>query len=517
MDFFTTNAVNMDGSDDAGYRYKMPRLEVKIEGSSTKMRKTVLVDVNDVSRSIGRPVEYLLTYLGHSLSVATRMEKHIGKAYVTGAYTQAELHAHVLRFTRQAVLCRHCRNPETTCHVEGKKKRQVVFLRCKACPNCTDLDSADRFVKFMMSHIPQAPTKDATAGGVVDERTSNDISGSQGPGKVKRTCPACGHRSTKTSCSKCGASIIGAPNHPEAPGGSRASSDASQVVGHGFNVDGKCVGPKRSCKCGHRTTKTVCSKCGISLIAGVAEAHGDGSMGKPDIDSHRESRGSTHIAMAEWMAEQNDDKQEAVGLVEKFSSWYQSLSHDQTAPLDQFRDVVSALAVRARAAFGPSMQHSQPFVLAGQAKTIFAKWQLLLQTLFAEIGDASQATIAAVAVVQEIVESGSRATVGTDLAMLGIVIALRDSIDGIGDEEIRLGCQRLPSRSRAVEKFIHFLTDSGSDHESEGAWDTRLGGARPFRWRASPGLRSLAEPQLCSGEALLEAAFATASRTAVTA
>ena len=38
--------------------------------------------------------------------------------------------------------CVNCKNPETTCNIEGKKKNMVLYLTCKGCGGRTDLDSA---------------------------------------------------------------------------------------------------------------------------------------------------------------------------------------------------------------------------------------------------------------------------------------------------------------------------------------------------------------------------------------
>merc|ERR1712151_605158 len=140
-----------DGSTDAGYRYTMPRVLVKKEGSS-KMKKSVIVNLKEVSQAVGRPVDYLLTYLGQSLSAMAKIEKDTAKAYVAGHHGEDVIQKHILAFVRDAVLCAHCSNPETTCCIEGNKKNKSLFLSCKSCGNRTSLDSSDRFVKYMLQH-----------------------------------------------------------------------------------------------------------------------------------------------------------------------------------------------------------------------------------------------------------------------------------------------------------------------------------------------------------------------------
>jgi translation initiation factor 5 len=137
--------VNMNGSQDPYYRYTMPCISVKVEGT-TKMIKSVLVNIEDVCRAIGRPPDYLVTYLGQELSANSKIEKDTGKAYVTGHFEERKVQELVFKFIKDTVTCTNCNNPETTCNIEGKKKNMMLYLTCKGCGGRTDLDGADRFV-----------------------------------------------------------------------------------------------------------------------------------------------------------------------------------------------------------------------------------------------------------------------------------------------------------------------------------------------------------------------------------
>ena len=48
--------------------------------------------------------------------------------------TRARTHTHSM----------NCKNPETTCNIEGKKKNMTLYLTCKGCGGRTDLDSAGK-------------------------------------------------------------------------------------------------------------------------------------------------------------------------------------------------------------------------------------------------------------------------------------------------------------------------------------------------------------------------------------
>lgn len=141
--------VNMNGKDDPFYRYTMPRLQIKVEGT-TKMIKTVLCNIEAVAACVGRPVDYLVTFYGQELCVASKIESL--KAYVTGKVEQDQLQAATFKFINSYVMCGSCNNPETTPSVCGSKKKQYIELSCKGCGAKTQLDALDKFVKYMVVH-----------------------------------------------------------------------------------------------------------------------------------------------------------------------------------------------------------------------------------------------------------------------------------------------------------------------------------------------------------------------------
>mmetsp|Transcript_49 Transcript_49/g.136 ORF Transcript_49/g.136 Transcript_49/m.136 type:complete len:277 (-) Transcript_49:108-938(-) len=153
------NVVNMNGSDDPFYRYTMPAVQTKVEGT-TKMIKTILTNIDDLSASIARPVDYIVTYFGQELSANSKVDTKTQKAYVTGHMKLEDLQAACFKFIREHVLCKHCGNPETIVNVVGKGKKKDVVLLCKGCGGKTTLDSTDRFVKYQALHPPDISKAD---------------------------------------------------------------------------------------------------------------------------------------------------------------------------------------------------------------------------------------------------------------------------------------------------------------------------------------------------------------------
>lgn len=244
--------LNMDSSDDPNFRYQMPALRIKHEGS-TKMKKTVILNLTDVSRAVGRPPEQLLTHMGQTVKVSSKMEEGMGRAYLSGHHELQVLQKSVYEFIRDTVMCGHCRNPETVCGVEGKKNKLTVFLTCKGCGNRTDLDSTKKIVKSMAQQLQSSYVQDQAqaivgtmASSMADvtmlaeadaekkkekktkkkahaERTDEEGKKGEKKGKkkdkVKHKCPnpECGHNTSKAVCSKCGTIIAGESDSSDLP------------------------------------------------------------------------------------------------------------------------------------------------------------------------------------------------------------------------------------------------------------------------------------------------------------
>merc|ERR1711941_232153 len=91
-------------------------------------------------------------YLGQKLSASHKLEHGQDKAWIAGDHSANVIQEHILNFISETVICSHCGDPGTTCHVEGKKKAKATYLACSACGKRSNLDADDRFVKYMSLH-----------------------------------------------------------------------------------------------------------------------------------------------------------------------------------------------------------------------------------------------------------------------------------------------------------------------------------------------------------------------------
>jgi len=362
--------VNMDGSDDPFYRYQMPALLVKFEGTS-KMKKSVLVNLPDVSGKIGRPADHLLTYLGQSLNAGCKIEKGTGKAYVTGFHSEAVLQSYVLKFIQETVMCHHCRNPETSCVLEGKKKSRVLYLSCKSCGERSDLDSSNRFVKVMINHWSHEP--DHQPVDPVDDATKEPID------PIKRACP----------------------------------------------------------KCGHKTSKNECRKCGASLVAEKAPSPDD------EVD--------LTTSVGDWM-----EKQDTVSSssAEDLRQWLLSQGHINANIVETMSTVVQIAIKEPSISCDLEADKLKPTEVALNVRPTLQKWNPLVQHLHEQVGDDAKATEALVCAVQAF----------KDVPMIGILMCLRELVDGIEDTDLALACRSL--RSHNLDKFIKWLEEDEPESDA---------------------------------------------------
>lgn len=115
---------------DIFYRYKMPRLQAKVEGKGNGI-KTVIVNMAEVARAIGRPATYPTKYFGCELGAQTQFDYKNERFIVNGSHDASKLQDLLDGFIRKFVLCPECDNPETDLTVSNRN--QTISQSCKAC------------------------------------------------------------------------------------------------------------------------------------------------------------------------------------------------------------------------------------------------------------------------------------------------------------------------------------------------------------------------------------------------
>lgn len=136
---------------DAFYRYKMPKLLAKVEGKGNGI-KTVIVNMVDIAKALGRPPTYPTKYFGCELGAQTQFDFKDERFIVNGSHEAGKLQDLLDGFIRKFVLCPGCDNPETVLSVQAKKN--TLSQSCKACGYFGLIKGGHRLITYVIKNPP---------------------------------------------------------------------------------------------------------------------------------------------------------------------------------------------------------------------------------------------------------------------------------------------------------------------------------------------------------------------------
>lgn len=139
---------------DPFYRYKMERLVSKIEGKGNGI-KTVIANLPSVAQSLERPPAYVIKYFGFELGAQTSTSPRDDRWIINGAHQADKLQDSLDGFIAKFVLCKSCKNPETTINVKDGR----ILLDCKACGQRTQVDIRHKLSGFILKNEPKGGKK----------------------------------------------------------------------------------------------------------------------------------------------------------------------------------------------------------------------------------------------------------------------------------------------------------------------------------------------------------------------
>lgn len=140
---------------DPFYRYKMERLQSKVEGKGNGI-KTVVVNLPNVAQQLARPPSYVIKYFGFELGAQTNIDPKDDRWIINGAHDAPKLQDYLDGFINKFVLCRNCKNPETVVNI----KDGDILLDCKACGQITKADPRQKLSSFILKSAPKKGKKD---------------------------------------------------------------------------------------------------------------------------------------------------------------------------------------------------------------------------------------------------------------------------------------------------------------------------------------------------------------------
>lgn len=130
---------------DPFYRYKMERLQSKIEGKGNGI-KTVVVNLNSVAGSLSRPPAYVIKYFGFELGAQANAKPTDDRWIINGAHDANKLQDYLDGFIAKFVLCKKCKNPETDVIIKDDR----ILLDCKACGQRSEVDPRLKLSTFIL-------------------------------------------------------------------------------------------------------------------------------------------------------------------------------------------------------------------------------------------------------------------------------------------------------------------------------------------------------------------------------
>lgn len=136
--------------EDSFYRYKMPLIQVKVEGRGNGI-KTAIPNMVDVAKALGRPPSYPTKYLGVELGAQTQMMADQERYIVNGQFEADRFQDLLDGFIKKFVLCQECGNPETKLRVTSKK---LIESSCLACGYRCNLPLTHRLTTYIINNPP---------------------------------------------------------------------------------------------------------------------------------------------------------------------------------------------------------------------------------------------------------------------------------------------------------------------------------------------------------------------------
>lgn len=154
---------------DPFYRYKMERLQSKIEGKGNGI-KSVIVNLSSVANSLSRDpaCTFLLSHVhkntllintldvvkffGFELGAQVTSNPSDDRYIINGAHDAPKLQDYLDTFINKFVLCNKCKNPETDLIVQ---KDGRILRDCKACGQRTDVDIRHKLSGYITKNPPK--------------------------------------------------------------------------------------------------------------------------------------------------------------------------------------------------------------------------------------------------------------------------------------------------------------------------------------------------------------------------
>merc|ERR1712238_128522 len=141
--------INISGNnpvDDPEYRYRMPAVFGKVEGSGNGI-KTAIPNISDVALALHRNSGEVNKFFGCELGAQTTYNKETDRAIVNGSHTDDTLQKLIHRYIESFVLCHTCGLPETRYSI----KSGTIWHKCAACGAKEMVDMNHKVTNYILA------------------------------------------------------------------------------------------------------------------------------------------------------------------------------------------------------------------------------------------------------------------------------------------------------------------------------------------------------------------------------
>lgn len=130
--FKILSANNPDlASDRTGQKHKVPPPEVKRDG-----KKTLFVNIKDISDRLHRPIEHVISFLYAELGTTGSVDGS-NRLVIKGRFQQKQLETVLRKYILEYVTCKTCKAINT----KLRKENRLFFLDCNSCGSVRSVSS----------------------------------------------------------------------------------------------------------------------------------------------------------------------------------------------------------------------------------------------------------------------------------------------------------------------------------------------------------------------------------------
>lgn len=164
--------INVNGSEDNFYRYKMNKVSVTNKGFGNGLITTIN-NLDEISKSINTPSEVLYKYIATNLGTNYNDKTKS----LTGKHTQDKIQETIYSYINSFVICSKCGIPEINYTIKTlSKKNCIVEPRCSACGSVDTLKDNNKInqktIDIILKYLQKNNTWINTKGNMVSQSST---------------------------------------------------------------------------------------------------------------------------------------------------------------------------------------------------------------------------------------------------------------------------------------------------------------------------------------------------------